>query len=233
MSLSAQAKARALGVEFSAVATVDAMIFRRPAPAEPDHPDKGNVVQRAQYKLQELVRRYNLPTFTLDAREQLMRVVLSIAGFICISIPPGGLLIAAFTLRSGSLFILAFLTFFLLALCVSHFCICFWGQVILKRDSRFAGVTPYAPLEERVKAFWERPELQGSTDDYYEIREGAFERSAFYFANRSAMAAKMPQIWKEMLAETDRYNALPEDEQVRALVLRTVFLEVSAKEKAS
>jgi hypothetical protein len=105
--------------------------------------------------------------------------------------------------------------------------------VVLKRDHRSAGVSPYVPIKERVKAFWENPELQCSTALYYLAREGVFAVDPFVFGDAASVAAKVPEIWKEMLAESDRYGALPEDEQVRALVLRTVFLEVSAKEKGA
>jgi hypothetical protein len=210
------------------------MIFRRPAPPpESPSPGAGNVVQRAQHKLQELDRRYNSATFTLNGQEEFMSAFLCIVGLLCIFVPPSALIHAWSALRWTSLLILAVLTLVLLALFVSHYCLCFWGQVVLKRDHRFAGVAPHAPLKERVKAFWERPELQRSTSYYYEAREATLKPDPFYFADVSVISAKMPQIWKEMLAESDRYGALPEDEQVRALVLRTVFLEVSAKEKAA
>ncbi len=198
------------------------LVFRSPAAVKPGV--HATLADKASVRLHGLVSTYNESYIYLALGEKVSAIgmVFTMTFFYALTmlLTQTGLSHMRWSEWWTPLFM------FGLALVFGYTGVTLWAKWFAKRDSRFAGASPTASLEDRVMSLWNNPKCQRMTDLYYAMRDGDF---IFSCNSLTVDDACVTAVCEDMLHSKDEavkatFEILDEDERVRAVCLRVLLL---------
>jgi hypothetical protein len=201
----------------------DEYVFQRRSMSDSER----DIKKAARDHLWQLVNTYNGGTVatTFSARENVIAALMLFVGVVIWSVPVNRIL------ERGTCVHVYVPSLMYLGVSAAVFLLFGTGvfaRHVLRRDARFAGAAPDAPIKERVSALWNNPLLQRQTDFYCAmLADNPFLGNLQW----SSMEPMVAIVYKDLASDAARKGAFEQltfQERVRIICQRVLFKTLSA-----
>jgi hypothetical protein len=199
----------------------DEYVFQRRSMSDSER----DIKKAARDHLWQLVTTYNGANVAMvfSARENVIAALMIFVGAVVWAIPG--------QLMARGMGVSAFIPWlmYMCGLCVVFllFGTGVFARHVLRRDARFAGAAPDAPIKERVSALWNNPLLQRQTDLYFAMLA---DNPFLWNLQWSSMEPMVAIVYKDLTSDAVRkaaFEQLTFQEHVRIICQTVLFKTLS------